>query len=221
MLDVVNQHFRQQQKSDAIDAVDSFYDAAYDLIGSPAAREAFDLDKESKEIRDQYGRNEAGARMLLARRLVESGVRFVTMTYGGWDHHEQIDKNFKKQVPPFDQAFAALIKDLEQRGMLETTLVCVTSEFGRTPKINQTAGRDHWPKVFSSLLAGGGIAQGQVYGASDDTASEPADRPLTVEDWAATLYHCIGIDPTHELMSPGNRPIRVAGNGTVVRGLLA
>ena len=221
MLDIVNQHFRQQQKSDAIDAVDSFYDAAYDLIGSPAAREAFDLDKESKKTRDEYGRNEAGARMLLARRLVESGVRFVTMTYGAWDHHDQIEKNLKTRVPPFDQAFAALIQDLDQRGMLDKTLVCVTSEFGRTPKINATAGRDHWPKVFSSLLAGGGIARGQVYGASDDTASEPADRPLTVEDWAATLYHCIGIDPAHELMSPGNRPIRVAGNGTVARGLLA
>ena len=166
--------------------LDTFYNRAYSLINSQKAREAFDLEKEDPKLRDKYGRNQAGARMLLARRLVESGVRFVTLTYGAWDHHDKIHNGMNKMVPSFDQAYAALIEDLKERGMLEETLVCVTSEFGRSPKINAYAGRDHWPKVFSSLLAGGGIKAGQVYGSSDATASEPKDNPLTVQDWATT-----------------------------------
>ena len=150
LLDVVNDHFRQREKADSLKAVDTFYDRAYNLIGSQAAREAFDLEKEDAKIRDAYGRNQAGARMLLARRLVEAGARFVTLTYGGWDHHDQIANRMQGQVPALDQAFAMLIRDLDQRGLLDSTLVCLTTEFGRTPKINNTAGRDHWPKVFST-----------------------------------------------------------------------
>ena len=116
-------------------------------------------------------------------------------------------------MPPFDQAFATLIRDLDRRKLLDSTLVCVTSEFGRTPKINGTAGRDHWPKVFSIVMAGGGIARGTVYGSSDATASEPLDNPLTVEDWATTVYHCLGIVADKELMAPGGRPVEIVDGG--------
>ena len=159
--------------------------------------------------------------MLLARRLVESGVRFVTMTYGGWDHHDSIDRNMKRQVPAFDQAYATLISDLESRGLLDSTLVVVASEFGRTPKINQTSGRDHWPKVFSSLMAGGGIKKGQVYGKSNATASEPEEDALGVQDWATTIYKCLGITADKELMAPGARPIEIVDGGQAREGLLA
>lgn len=221
LLDVVNDHFRQREKSDALDSVDTFYDRAYSLISSAKAREAFDIEKEDPKLRDEYGRNQAGARMLLARRLVESGVRFVTLTYGGWDHHDSIGRNMKRQVPALDQAYAALIRDLDQRGLLESTLVCMTSEFGRTPKINRTSGRDHWPKVFSTLMAGGGIKAGHVYGSSNATASEPEDNPLTVEDWATTIYKCLGITADKELMAPGARPIEIVNGGKIRHDLLA
>ena len=159
--------------------------------------------------------------MLVARRLVEAGVRFVSMTCGGWDHHTRIEQNIKRQVPSFDKAYAALIQDLDERGLLDSTLVCVTSEFGRTPKINAQAGRDHWPKVFSNLLAGGGIKRGSVFGSSDATATEPAEDPLTVEDWATTVYHCLGIKADKELMAPGGRPIEIVDGGRVRKELLA
>jgi hypothetical protein len=221
MLDIVNDHFRKLEKSDALDAVDTNYERAYALISSQKAREAFDIGQEKAEVRDEYGRNQAGARMLLARRLVEAGVRFVTLTYGGWDNHQNIAPNVKRQFPPFDQAFAALIRDLDRRKLLDSTLVCVATEFGRTPKINGTAGRDHWPKVFSIVMAGGGINRGAVFGSSDATASEPQDDPLTVEDWATTIYQCLGITADKELMAPGGRPVEIVDGGQVVRGLLA
>jgi uncharacterized protein (DUF1501 family) len=159
--------------------------------------------------------------MLLARRLVEAGVRFVTLTYAGWDHHDNIAGAMGGQLPVFDQAFAALIRDLDRRKLLDSTMVCVTTEFGRTPKINGTGGRDHWPKVFSVVMAGGGIARGKVYGSSDATAAEPQDNPLTVEDFATTLYHCLGIGEDRKLMAPGDRPVRIVRDGQVVRGMLA
>ncbi len=221
LLEVVNGHFREKEKSDALDSLDTFYNRAYSLISSQKAREAFDLEKEDPKLRDQYGRNTAGSRMLLARRLVEAGVRFVTMTYGGWDHHDSIDRNMKRQVPALDQAYAALIRDLDQRGLLDSTMVCLCSEFGRSPKINQTSGRDHWPKVFSSLMAGGGIKKGQVYGSSNATASEPETNALTVEDWATTIYKCLGITADKELMAPGARPIEIVDGGKVRKDLLA
>ena len=220
LLDVVNQHFKQREQSDSMQAVDTFYDRAYSLVSSKEAREAFDIEKEDAKIRDQYGRNTAGSRMLLARRLVEAGVRYVTLTYGGWDHHDNIDGQMKNQVPALDQAFAPLINDLETRGLLDSTMVCLCSEFGRTPKINATAGRDHWPKVFSTVLAGGGVKRGLVYGQSNATASEPENDALTVEDWATTIYHCMGIVADKELMAPGDRPIEIVDGGKVRKDLL-
>jgi hypothetical protein len=221
MMDAVNDHFRSTEKSDNLDAMDTFYQRAYGLISSDKAREAFDINKEPAALRDQYGRNAAGQRMLLARRLVEAGVRFVTLHYGGWDYHNNITAATRGSLPPFDQALAALIRDLEQRGMLDKTLIMVSSEFGRTPKINTNAGRDHWPKVFSVMLAGGGIKKGQVYGSSDSTASEPEEDALGVEDLAQTVYSCMGIDATKKLMSPGNRPIDIVREGKTRADLLA
>ena len=220
ILDSVNSYFKTKEKSDSLDAVDTFYNRAYSLISSQKAREAFDINKEDGKLRDEYGRNTAGARLLLARRLVESGVRFVTTTYGGWDMHSNIAGGIRGQVPPFDQAFGALIRDLTNRGLLDSTLICIASEFGRTPKINGNAGRDHWPKVFSVMMAGGGLKQGIVYGSSNATASEPEENALTVEDWATTIYNRLGIVADKELMSPGDRPIEIVNGGKVRKELI-
>ena len=221
VLEAVNDHFASKEKSDNIAAMDTFYQRAYSLISSDKAKAAFDINAEAAPLRDEYGRNAAGQRFLMARRLVAAGVRFVTLTFGGWDMHTGIKAGMAGQLPQFDQAYAALIRDLDRSGLLDSTLVMVSSEFGRTPKINLTAGRDHWPKVFSVALAGGGVKKGVVYGSSDATASEPEDDPLTVEDLAFTVYHCMGINADKELMAPGNRPIEIVDEGKVRKDLLA
>jgi hypothetical protein len=221
MLDAVNDYFVSKEKADTLSAVDTFYQRAYSLVSSQQAREAFNIAAEPDAIRDEYGRNTAGARMLLARRLVEAGSRFVTLTYGSWDMHDNVNGGMRGQLPAFDQGFAALVRDLDRRGLLKSTLICVASEFGRTPKINGTAGRDHWPKVFTVVMAGGGIKGGIAYGASNSTASEPEEKELTVEDWASTIYHCLGIISDKELMAPGDRPIEIVNGGEVRKDLLA
>jgi hypothetical protein len=221
LRDTVGRHFQRLEGSENIAAMDSFYQRAYSLVSSNEARSAFDIKAEPDAIRDDYGRNAAGQRMLLSRRLVEAGVRFVTLSYGGWDMHQKITDSMRKTLPAFDQAYAALIRDLDQRGLLASTLVMVSSEFGRTPRINNDAGRDHWPKVFSVLLAGGGVKAGTVYGSSDAIAAEPQDNPLTVEDLATTVYHCLGIVADKELMAPGNRPVEIVDGGKVREDLLA
>jgi hypothetical protein len=221
MRATVDAHFSALEKSDALEGMDSFYQRAYAMLSSDKARAAFSLADEPQKIRDDYGSGTAGQRMLLARRLVEAGVRFVSLTYGGWDHHDNIKNAMTSQMPKFDQALAALIRDLDQRGLLDSTLVMVTTEFGRTPKINGTAGRDHYPKVFSIVLAGGGIKRGHVHGASDPTGGEPESEPLMVPDLAATIYNQLGIDPLKTLLAPGNRPIAIVKDGEVQKGLLA
>lgn len=220
-LETVNGRFTERTASDAVAAMDEFYQRAFSLVGSQHAREAFDINKEEGKVRDRYGRNQAGQRMLLARRLVEAGARFVSLSYGGWDHHNDITNNMRRQLPPFDQAFSTLIADLDERGLLDETVVLVSSEFGRTPKINNTAGRDHWSKVFSVAMAGGGFRRGAVVGSSGATASEPEDTPITPEDLAATMYHLLGIAPEKELMAPGDRPIEIIDGGRVRKELLA
>ena len=220
-LSAVNAHFQKKEKSDDLTAMDTFYERAYSLISSPQARAAFDIEQEPANIRDEYGRGTAGARMLLARRLVQAGVRLVNLTYGGWDMHNNIVAGFRGQMPEFDKAFSMLIRDLEQTGLLNETLVMVSSEFGRTPKINANSGRDHWPKVFSVALAGGGIKGGYIYGSSNSTASEPEEKPMGPENLFTTLYHCLGIVADKELMAPGNRPIEIVDGGEVVKDLLA
>jgi hypothetical protein len=221
VLEAVNAHFAAREQSDNIAAMDTFYDRAYSLISSQKAREAFNIGAEPAKVRDEYGRNAAGQRFLLARRLVAAGVRFVTVDYGGWDMHTQIVAGMNSQMPPFDQALAALIRDLERNGLLDRTVVMISSEFGRSPKINKDAGRDHWPKVFSVVMAGGGFKKGFIYGSSNATASEPENSPIGPEDLATTVYHLLGIVADKELMAPGGRPIEIVKDGNVVKELLA
>ena len=142
------------------------------------------------------------------------------MTYGAWDTHAFHYRGIEVQLPDLDKAFAGLIKDLESRGLFDSTLVLITSEFGRTPKINAGGGRDHWPRVFSIVMAGGGVARGNVYGSSDALAAEPSDNTLSVEDYVTTVYHLLGIDASKSLMSPGDRPQQIVMNGKVAKGLL-
>jgi len=220
LLANVDEHFRKAEQGDALDAADSFYQAAYDLISSPAAREAFDLDKEDGKMRERYGKSQAGSRFLLARRLVEAGVRMVNVNLTGWDMHGNIKGGFDRLGPSFDRGLAALISDLDERGLLDSTLIVVNSEFGRTPKINPGSGRDHWPRVFSVLLAGGGVKRGHVHGASDALAAEPDRDPVGPEALAATIYHQLGIDYEKRLMSPGNRPIDIVRGGHVIKDIL-
>lgn len=194
---------------------DTFYQKAFDLLSSSAARKAFDLSAEATPTRDLYGKTEFGQRCLLARRLAEAGVPMVNVSYchtpsGSWDTHSQ---NFKKMrnslAPTLDTAFSALLDDLAERGMLSDTLVMINAEFGRTPKINRNAGRDHWPSVYSLCLAGAGIRPGVVYGASDNAAAYPAAHPHDPADMAATLYHLLGIPDRTTLYDKLRRPHRL------------
>jgi len=220
-LEIVNRQFTARGSCDSVDAMNTFYQRAYDLLDTPAAKEAFDLSKEDAKMRDRYGRNEAGQRMLMARRLVEAGSRLVTLTYGGWDMHTNITSGIRNLMPRLDVALSALLDDLSERGLLDETLVMLTSEFGRTPKINSDAGRDHWPKVFSVMLAGGGIKAGVIHGASDSTASEPEQDPVSPADLATTMYRLLGIVADKELMAPGDRPIEIVNGGKLITPLLA
>jgi len=220
-LEAVNDYFSKRDKSDNVGAMNTFYDRAYSLISSPQAREAFNIDAEPAALRDAYGRNTAGQRLLMARRLVAAGVRFVSLTYGGWDMHNGITAGMRGQMPALDQALSTLITDLDKNGLLKSTMIMVSSEFGRTPKINGTAGRDHWPKVFSVMLAGGGIKGGLIYGSSNATASEPEEDPVGPGDLATTVYHLLGIVADKELMAPGDRPIEIVDGGNVIKDLIA
>jgi len=217
----VNEHFARLEKSDAIAAMDSFYQSAYDLISSQKAREAFNIDAEPAAIREEYGHNAAGQRLLMARRLIAAGVRVVSLTYGSWDFHKGIVGGTKSQMPPLDKAFAALIRDLERTGLLADTIVMLSSEFGRTPKINGDAGRDHWPKVFSVVLAGGGFKRGAIVGSSNATAAEPETEPIGPADLFATIYQLLGLDYEKRLMAPGDRPVAIVRDGKACPSLLA
>lgn len=221
LLEIVDDHFKSTENSDGIDSMDAFYQQAYNVLSSPQAIGAFDIASEPDAIRDAYGRTGAGPRMLIARRLIESGVRFVSLSYGAWDTHTYHFRTTERQLPPFDQAFAALIRDLDERGMLEKTMVVVCSEFGRTPMVNAGAGRDHWPRVFSTILAGGGLKRGFVHGESDAIAAEPKLDPVSPEDLAETIYGQLGIDPRKELMAPGDRPLEIVDGGTPVKAIVA
>jgi len=220
-LEAVNDYFSKRDKSDNVGAMNTFYERAYNLISSPTAREAFNIDAEPAAVRDEYGRNTAGQRLLMARRLVAAGVRFVSLTYGGWDMHAGITASMRGQMPALDQGLSALIRDLDRAGLLKSTMIMVSSEFGRTPKINGTAGRDHWPKVFSVMLAGGGIKGGLIYGSSNATASEPEQDPVEPGDLATTIYHQLGIVADKELMAPGDRPIEIIDGGKLIKELIA
>lgn len=210
ILEAVDSKFKNEVNSDNVSAIDSFYSQAYDLISSESAKLAFDISKEDQKTKEMYGLTTAGQRLLISRRLIEAGVRFLTVSYGGWDMHDNIKNGFEKQAPEFDQALAALLSDLSDRGLLDETVVVVTSEFGRTPKINNTAGRDHWPRVFSTLIAGGGIKNGQIYGKSDSLGGEVDENPVAPSDLSATIFSLLGIDPEKQFMTPDLRPIYIS-----------
>ena len=195
-------------------SVSTFQQKAFDLMTSPETRTAFQLQKEKDSLRDEYGRNTLGQSCLLARRLVESGVRCVTIDHSNWDTHDNNFSTLKQDLLPiFDRAIASLFKDLTERGMLENTLVVVTGEFGRTPKINKNAGRDHWGPVFTVALGGGGIKGGVVVGKSDAKAEKPASDPYGPEDLFATICHTMGMNPEHEFITPDGRPIMAVNQG--------
>lgn len=219
LREVVDSAFKEHEKgSDRAKAVDSFYNRAYSLLSSSDARAAFDLKKEPDTVRDAYGRNSFGQSLLLSRRLVEAGVRFSTVTLGGWDNHTNIFNALGGgMLPRFDQSFAAFLADMDQRGLLKRTLVIVMGEFGRTPIINKDGGRDHHPRVFSMVLAGGGVRGGTVVGESDARGMEPASDPVKPEDIAATIYHCLGIDYTQSISSPEGVRITLARGGSHIR----
>jgi hypothetical protein len=220
MLSAVNDHFATKEKSDNIAAMDTFYQQAYSLISSPKAKEAFNINAEDAKLRDEYGRNAAGQRMLMARRLVEAGVRFVSLTYGGWDMHGQIKQGIQGQLPQFDQAFATLITDLEKRGLLDSTLVMISSEFGRTPKINGNAGRDHWAPLSTLALAGGGLKMGQAVGESTAKVEVPKSKPIGPQDLMATIFHVLGIPQDLHYTDPTGRPSPMLNGGKPIAELV-
>ncbi|WP_406695064.1 DUF1501 domain-containing protein [Singulisphaera sp. Ch08] len=205
----------------ALEAADTFYEKAYNLVTAPQAKKAFDIGREDPRIRDRYGRHSLGQGCLLARRLIESGVRFVTVTDGGWDTHQNNFTSLRDRLlPRLDTALSGLLQDLSDRGMLESTLVLTLSDFGRTPKVNPSAGRDHWSTAGIALLAGGGIRPGVAVGSTNALGEQPTEAPYYTEDLAATLYHGLGIplDTTH--VTPDGRPIQINYEGRPIRELV-
>jgi uncharacterized protein (DUF1501 family) len=222
--------------SAAAKGLDSYYERALAMLHSPKLREAFNLSAESESVREAYGRTTYGQGCLLARRLVEAGTKFVTVYFsdniggqstesGGWDTHGFNNTRMypiieKYHLPITEQTLPTLLNDLETRGLLETTLVVWMGEFGRTPRINDNASRDHWPQCYTALLAGGGVKRGFVYGASDKNGAYPAENPVRPDDLAATIYYLLGVDPHTEVYDTAKRPLSIT-NGKPVMGVIA
>jgi hypothetical protein len=203
------------------ETVHVFQQKAFELMTSPETKKAFDLASEDEKLRDSYGRNTLGQSCLVARRLVQAGVRCVTIDHSNWDTHDANFTTLKGQLlPALDAGLSALFRDLADRGLLETTLVVVTGEFGRTPRINKNAGRDHWGPAFTVALGGGGIQGGRVVGKSDARAERPASEPYGPEDLSATICRLMGIDPDEEFHTTEGRPVKIANNGRVIQELL-
>jgi hypothetical protein len=222
LLSQLDEQFRRIDSSDEFKTVDTFYEKAYDLMRSSAARKAFDIESEPDSVRNRYGRTPVGQGCLLARRLVEAGVRFVTVSKGwlNWDTHGQNFTTLEKLLlPELDTAYSALLEDLDQRGLLASTLVVLMGEFGRTPEVNADAGRDHWSKAFSVVLSGGGVKGGQILGVTDSKAAEVVSDPYQVEDLVATLYDRVGIDFNQEYQTPIGRPVKLSNGGKVISRL--
>ncbi|HEX4611829.1 MAG TPA: DUF1501 domain-containing protein [Urbifossiella sp.] len=223
LLDTVDRFHRaaEARANQHAGAVATFRDRAFDLMTSPAAKRAFDIHAESDKLRDEYGRTSLGQSCLMARRLVEAGVRCVTIDHSNWDTHDGNFATLKGSLlPGFDAAISTLFRDLADRGRLDSTLVVVTGEFGRTPRINKNAGRDHWGPAFTVLLGGGGIKGGVVVGRSDARAERPATDPFGPEDLFATMFHQLGIDPKVEFHTPDGRPVAAVNNGRLIAGLV-
>jgi hypothetical protein len=217
--------FSDPATADPVVAVDEFFQQGVELITTPEAQKAFDIQTESDATRDAYGRNSFGQRALLARRLVEAGVPFVTLYDGGWDHHSDLFGALKTRLPSWDQTVAALINDLDQRGLLETTMVIALGEFGRTPKIStlpgqSKPGRDHWANAMSILFAGGGTPGGQVIGATDRQGHSACERILSPENFVSTVYLKMGIDPDKVYYTPSGRPTHLVSDPTPIKELM-
>lgn len=200
--------------------LDEQYQQGFDLISSKEAQAAFDINSENERVRDRYGRTNFGQRALLARRLVEAGVPFITLYDGGWDHHTYLFNTFNGRMPSWDNTVATLIEDLDQRGLLETTMVIALGEFGRTPQINKDSGRDHWSNAMSVLFAGGGTRGGQVIGATDRRGFAAVERVLSPENFVSSVYRKLGIDPDKVLYTPQGRPSHLVSNPEPIRELM-
>jgi uncharacterized protein (DUF1501 family) len=219
VLEDLEEAFAGEHGADFIQKRREAYHKADQLMHTPQLR-AFDLKEEDESLRDRYGRTPFGQGCLLARRLVERGVKFVEVGLGGWDTHGDNFTKTQGLMETLDPAFGTLVRDLRERGLLQETMVLWMGEFGRTPRINGQDGRDHWPRVFSMVAGGGGIEGGRVVGASDAGGFEIKDRAVTVEDYAATLYHCLGIDAKKQTVNEFGRPIRILNGGAPIRELL-
>jgi hypothetical protein len=230
----LNTHFdkakRQFNGNSITLAMDKFSQEAFEFVSGPAARRAFDIGKEDPRLRDMYGRHNWGQSNLLARRLVEAGCTFVTVHYGGWDHHWDLKKGMENYLPIVDRAVYALFRDLDDRGMLDSTLVVLCGEFSRTPKMNDggnggapmsmgTPGRDHWGNSMFCLM-GGGVKGGLVIGSTDRLGTRPNSRPITPSNIHATIYDVLGVDPKLQLLDPSGRPVSVLDDPTAVTELL-
>lgn len=226
----LDQMQRNVDASGALDSMDRFQQQAYELVTSPKAREAFDISKEDPKLRDQYGRHTFGQSALLARRLVEAGSTFVTVFYGGWDHHWDLKAGMERNLPIVDDAVSSLLADLSDRGLLEKTMVLLCGEFSRTPRMNDggnggpplsmgTPGRDHWGNAMSVLVAGGGIQGGRVAGSTDRLGEFPKDHPISPGDLHATIYRVLGVDPTTHFLDRSGRPTSAVDNGRVIEEL--
>jgi hypothetical protein len=212
--------YADKATGDPVAALDQYYQQGYNLVTSPEAQRAFDIHTEPDSIRDTYGRTPFGQRALLARRLVEAGVPFVTLNEGGWDHHADIFQSLDRKLPPFESAIAALIEDLERRGLLETTLVVALGEFGRTPKVNDRGGRDHWSNAMSVLFAGCGTPGGLVVGATDRNGYAANQRILAPENFVSTIYRKLGIDPDKIYYADNGRPAHLVNDPTPIAELM-
>jgi len=221
LRDAFDARFRELDAADLPASLDKFQQQALDILRSDRTRTAFDLDREPEPVRAAYGRGGFGQGALAARRLIEAGVRFITVGLGGWDTHAG---NFgalrNNLLPQLDRTLGALLSDLDQRGLLDSTLVYCAGEFGRTPKVNRAAGRDHWAQSMAVLLAGGGIKKGYAHGATDGQGAAPAADACSPDDVAATVFRCLGVDPRHELQTGSGRPITVFREGKVIDKLI-
>ena len=216
-LDTIN---RRRDASGTMEGLDRFTIQAQEMVAGASARKALDLGREDPRLRDKYGRTRLGQSCLLARRLVEAGVAFVTIAEGNWDHHGAVAESCREQVPPMDAAVASLVEDLHDRGLADSVLVLVWGEFGRTPRLNGGGGRDHWPGSMSALLAGGGLRMGQAVGATTRKGEQPVGRPIRPEDVVRTVYHVLGVDPFHEFPNASGRPMPVMNVGKPIAELI-
>lgn len=223
MLTEVDEFDRAQgESSQSVKARDAFYEKAHGLITSPKAKKAFDLSQENEKMRERYGMTQFGQSCLLARRLVEAGVHFITVTDGGWDTHTNNFRSLKdRKLPVLDRAYSALLEDLHQRGMLDSTLVVWFGDFGRTPKVNPSAGRDHWASAGVACMGGGGVKTGQVVGATNKLGEFVIDSPATPADLAATIYTALGVPLDTWFRTPDGRPIELCPQGKPVKQLFS